>query len=121
MQRKPARSTTFAYADSPYRVDNPQGRPCEATLIFSDQDFLPVSFGLQPMKSQPMECSGFQQAEISVPPEAPNGDVTVIWYGAANPILCYTTLIAVAGNVQEGAFKAVLDYQSRAVRPISMT
>lgn len=55
-------------------VDNPQGRPCEAMLVFSDQDFLPVSFDLQPM-----ECLGFQQAEISVPLEAPNGDVTVLW------------------------------------------
>jgi hypothetical protein len=55
-------------------VDNPQGRPCEATLVFSDQNFLPVVFDIQPVL-----CMGYQQAEIAIPLQAPNGEVSVLW------------------------------------------
>jgi hypothetical protein len=57
-----------------FSVDNPQGWPCEATLVFSDQNFLPVTFDIQPVL-----CLGYQQAEISIPLQAPNGLVTVLW------------------------------------------
>ncbi|RDL41159.1 uncharacterized protein BP5553_01138 [Venustampulla echinocandica] len=55
-------------------VDNPQGRPCEAIMVFADDNFLPVTFSFEPGM-----CLGYQRAEIMLPSDAPNGVVTVLW------------------------------------------
>ncbi|KAK8010336.1 hypothetical protein PG990_009301 [Apiospora arundinis] len=58
-------------AGSPVQVsiNNVLGKPCEARLVFTDDNFLPVvfSFGRLP-------CMGTQVAVFDVPTEAPNGD-----------------------------------------------
>ncbi|KAK8038585.1 hypothetical protein PG993_006996 [Apiospora rasikravindrae] len=58
-------------ASSPVQVSikNVLGKPCEARLVFTDDNFLPVvfSFGRLP-------CMGTQVAAFDVPTEAPNGD-----------------------------------------------
>ncbi|KAK8039666.1 hypothetical protein PG993_008077 [Apiospora rasikravindrae] len=58
-------------ASSPVQVSirNVLGKPCEAKLVFTDDNFLPVvfSFGRLP-------CMGTQVAAFDVPTEAPNGD-----------------------------------------------
>ncbi|KAI9765388.1 MAG: hypothetical protein M1839_005510 [Geoglossum umbratile] len=56
-------------------IDNPQARPCEAIVTFSDPDFLPVRFGFQALK-----CPGLQQAEFAMPVEAPNGGASILWF-----------------------------------------
>ena len=57
-----------------YSIGNPEAAPCEATLLFTDDYFLPITFSLLPI-----ECLGFQQAKISVPLASPNGNATVLW------------------------------------------
>jgi len=83
------------------RVENPHGAPCEAMLIFSNQDFLPVTFNLQPIT-----CLGYQQAEIVVPMEAPNGIVTIIWCEQINFYMTHN-LILRTGNAPATAFRVV--------------
>ena len=56
-------------------VNNPFGKPCRATLKFSDANFLPVSFTFERVR-----CLGSQVAEFRVPLEAPNGDAFIFWY-----------------------------------------
>ena len=52
-----------------------QGRLCEATLTFQNPDFLLVHFDFKPLT-----CLGFQQAEITIPQEVPNGDAFILWF-----------------------------------------
>ena len=61
------------------RVENTISGPCELTLLFSDDDFLPVTFTFEPIA-----CSAFQEAEISIPLEVPTGPATFLWF---EPIL----------------------------------
>src|SRR5580700_6411240 len=49
--------------------ENPLGKRCDATITFQNPDFRPLHFGFESLK-----CSGFQQAEITIPLEVPNGD-----------------------------------------------
>ena len=63
-----------AYPLTQPSVENDQGQPCLATLAFSNDEFLPVTFDLQPTA-----CLGYQLAEISIPADAPNGNVSVLW------------------------------------------
>ncbi|KAH8807072.1 hypothetical protein F5884DRAFT_751659 [Xylogone sp. PMI_703] len=55
-------------------VNVPQGTPCVATLVFSNENFLPVEYVIHAA-----DCIGYQQAQIAIPPEAPNGPASVIW------------------------------------------
>ncbi|KAF7943002.1 hypothetical protein EAE96_010948 [Botrytis aclada] len=55
-------------------VENTISGPCELTLLFSDVDFLPVTFTFEPIA-----CSAFQEAEISIPLEVPTGPATFLW------------------------------------------
>ncbi|KAJ8062045.1 hypothetical protein OCU04_009825 [Sclerotinia nivalis] len=55
-------------------IENTISGPCELILLFSDDDFLPVTFAFEPIA-----CSAFQKAEISIPPEVPIGPATLLW------------------------------------------
>ena len=46
-----------------------------ATLIFSNENFLPIVYNLLPVL-----CFGDQQIEITIPSAAPNGLATILWY-----------------------------------------
>jgi hypothetical protein len=64
------------YIDAFPSVDNPHNKPCLATLVFSNEDFLPVTFDLPPPV---LTCIGSQQARITVPSQIPNGDASILW------------------------------------------
>ncbi|APA09331.1 hypothetical protein sscle_05g041010 [Sclerotinia sclerotiorum 1980 UF-70] len=55
-------------------IENTLSGPCELILLFSDDDFLPVTFAFEPIA-----CSAFQKAEISIPLEVPIGPATLLW------------------------------------------
>ncbi|KAF7877696.1 hypothetical protein EAF04_001367 [Stromatinia cepivora] len=71
-------------------VENTISGPCELTLLFSDDDFLPVTFTFEPIA-----CSAFQEAEISTPLEVPTGPATF--------------LLQCAGQQATGCIKASLE------------
>ncbi|KAH8787538.1 hypothetical protein F5882DRAFT_378045 [Hyaloscypha sp. PMI_1271] len=79
-------------------IENPQGRPCLATLVFSDDNFLPVAFELKPIA-----CLGFQQAQITLPLEAPNGDTTIFWECAGGGAQTCSRVSIINGLADDGA------------------
>lgn len=54
------------------RVANPFNATCEAVLTYSDDNFLPVTFIFEPIG-----CSDIQLAQLTVPPESPDGGASV--------------------------------------------
>jgi hypothetical protein len=57
-------------------IENTIRGPCELVLLFSDDDFVPITFAIEPIA-----CSASQLAEISIPFEVPNGSATLLWLG----------------------------------------
>ncbi|KAL2281213.1 hypothetical protein FJTKL_11663 [Diaporthe vaccinii] len=58
--------------NSSFTVENPFNATCVAILAYADPNFLPTSFLFEPIT-----CLGTQTAQLIVPPESPNGDVTI--------------------------------------------
>jgi hypothetical protein len=52
----------------------PQRRRCEASVVFTNPDFLPLRYGFRSLP-----CLGFLSAEFIIPREVPNGDANIIW------------------------------------------
>ncbi|KAJ8067021.1 hypothetical protein OCU04_004401 [Sclerotinia nivalis] len=55
-------------------IENTISGPCELILLFSNDNFLPVTFAFEPIA-----CSAFQKAEIFIPLEVPVGPATFLW------------------------------------------
>ncbi|KAK8070345.1 hypothetical protein PG994_006961 [Apiospora phragmitis] len=95
-------------------INNGLGKPCSASLVFTDDNFLPVvfSFGRLP-------CMGTQVAAFDIPIQAPNGDAYLFWKcagqsaptctkavitnGANNPELIASDQEGKMGCIQEGS------------------
>jgi hypothetical protein len=51
-----------------------KGKRCEATVKFTNADFLPLHIDFPPLM-----CMGFQAAEFMLPREVPNGNAFILW------------------------------------------
>lgn len=57
-----------------FSIFNPAGEKCEAWMDFSNTSYLPIVWFFSPVN-----CSGFELAELTVPEEVPDGDAFLTW------------------------------------------
>ncbi|KAH6658612.1 hypothetical protein BKA67DRAFT_217828 [Truncatella angustata] len=65
-------------------INDDQSHRCEASLEFSNSDFLSLSYSFQPLN-----CSASQVMTFMLPPEVPNGEAFVTWHCSGLTPLCY--------------------------------
>lgn len=62
-----------------FSFENVSNHPCQATVAFSDLDFLPIVY-----KFKTIPCSGVEVASFPVPKAVPNGDAFITWWATPN-------------------------------------